>query len=78
MATPAITTAMSAIHTGKNETDSHTPTFIQNYWWLRSPYTNFDDVAWYVRSDGVVDYNINNNVRDSHGRIYSAGHDLER
>ena len=28
--------------------------FIQKYWWLRSPYTNYDYYAWYVTSSGVV------------------------
>ena len=38
-----------------------------NYWWLRSPYTYYDHVAWFVTSSGRV-YGGDNHVYDSYGR----------
>ena len=41
--------------------------FIQKYWWLRSPFTNNDFVAYYVRPDGGFDSILNINVDGSYG-----------
>ena len=46
------------------------PKNTQNYWWLRSPYTDFDNLAWVVTSSGVVSGDFNGNVYFSYGRIY--------
>ena len=46
--------------------------FFQKYWWLRSPYTRFDNRAWYVRSGGDVGDNIVS-VVGSYGRTISPG-----
>ena len=51
--------------------------FIQKYWWLRSPYTNFDGNAWSVTSSGIVGDYYNSFVGLSYGRII-AGHGLRR
>ena len=46
--------------------------YTQIYWWLRSPYTNYDYyIAWYVNSGGLL---YDNGVGDySYGRTISLG-----
>lgn len=46
----------------------YTSKFFQNYWWLRSPYTYVDNLAWDVTSSGVVSGDFNGNVYFSYGR----------
>lgn len=41
--------------------------YIQKYWWLRSPITNYNYGTWFVRSSGAVDYNFGNSIGDSYG-----------
>ena len=48
--------------------------FIQKYWWLRSPYTDYGIYACYVMSEGDIRINgYSIHVDDSYGRII-AGH----
>ena len=45
--------------------------YIQNYWWLRSPYLGWDDSACLIFPSGVVYSNYNNSVTFSYGRTIS-------
>lgn len=46
------------------------PNLIQNYWWLRSPYTGYGNHVWQVIPSGgvTVDYDYDYNVNLSYGR----------
>ena len=48
--------------------DNYPIHYSPNYWWLRSPYTDYTIFAWQVYPEGdVIDFGINN-VPDSYGR----------
>ena len=49
------------------------PNFIQNYWWLRSPYTTIDDYTCFVDPYGTA-----GNFNDSNVHDYSYGRSLDR
>ena len=46
------------------------------YWWLRSPDTYGGSDAYYVRSDGDVDYGIDIVYYNSYGRFTFAEHEF--
>ena len=57
---------MSAFPTGSRVIGPPNP---YKYWWLRSPYTGTTVHAYYVRSDGDVDFNGYTVYNVSYGRI---------
>lgn len=52
--------------------DNYPIHYSPNYWWLRSPYTDYTIFAWQVYPEGTLP-NYHGNVDNSCGKIISPG-----